>query len=76
MISFKGRKVDAVVAAKYLDKALSCMDSQFGKNSTPEYYRIKPLMLNTKERILAYDRFNAAMDGSVMTLPEGDNCVP
>lgn len=57
----------AKVAAKDIDAAIDCQFARFGKDAARVYTQTRSVLINTRERILAYDRFNAAMDGSVIS---------
>lgn len=56
--------------------AVRCMVLTFGGEEGEERVGLlRSLVVNTKERFIAYDRYNAARSGSVTRSPDGNTCV-
>lgn len=58
---------------------LDCIYSKFddvnhSKNAGRMASEIEAMTTNTKQRLLAYLRYNGALDGTVSSLPDGDTC--
>ncbi len=63
-------------ASKKMVSAVSCIYARFDTGIEPETVvsEVRSISTNTKIRLLAYLAFGSALDGTVMTLPEGDSC--
>lgn len=57
------------LAGRALAEAVACTSHQYGDGATDKVMRIESLMVNTPERLDAYERYNKARSGSVSTLP-------
>ncbi|MDR1285593.1 MAG: hypothetical protein LBJ88_05285 [Campylobacteraceae bacterium] len=72
-----------VIVVKQADiqssRAQNCIYSQFDakrgdENSYTAWNKIRSMTTNTKVRLRAYLDFNKALEGTVLSLPEGDTC--
>lgn len=56
-------------------RSIRCLGSRFKPSETEPFLNlIRSVVVNTKERFFAYDRYNAARSGSVTSMPRGDTC--
>jgi len=70
------------IAAKTLDiqgsRAFNCVSVKFVDRPQQERHAVMDAIVamtfNTKARLKAYIRFNSALSGSVLSLPDGDTC--
>lgn len=81
MINFEskpgGKKVAAHNVAKLLSASIDCEFVRFGRDAAKIDAEMTRVMLNTKERILAADRFDEEMSGSVTRSNLSEvRCVP
>ena len=53
----------------------SCLYERFGRDRAISYVRaIEKRTVNTKNRFIAYDKFNTSMNGQSFVLKDGDGC--
>lgn len=72
--------INAVKAiSKEISRGINCIYSQFdGADGSKQPARVaqelESMTANTKDRLLAYLKYNKALDGTSSALPEGDTC--
>lgn len=72
-------KISLKEISKNNGRAINCIYSVFkgGKISKPPakvIHELEALTVNTTIRKMAYEEYNRAVSGSVLSLPEGDTC--
>jgi hypothetical protein len=55
-------------------RSLKCLDQNFGDEGRKMMLELEKFTANTQERFLAYGRYNAALNGTTSTWPDGDTC--
>lgn len=69
------RDVDVRNVSRALVEAVNCTWDRYpGIEADEAIRRIRSVVVNTKARFDAYERYNAKRDGTVTTLPDGDTC--
>jgi hypothetical protein len=69
------------VADQEISKGINCIYSKFdgtngSKRPAQVLQELESITTNTKQRLLAYLRFNKALDGTTSALTDGDTCEP
>lgn len=63
-------------AANGIAAAAACLYARYDSSvAGTKRATIKKLSINTRARVAAYDKFNAALSGSTFALPQGDGCA-
>jgi hypothetical protein len=69
------------VVDREISRGVNCIYSKFGganssKQPAQVVQELESITANTKQRLVAYRRFNKALDGTSSALPDGDTCEP
>ncbi|OJH33982.1 hypothetical protein BON30_45845 [Cystobacter ferrugineus] len=63
-------------AASRLSDGINCVWRNYdAATAMKRVEEMEKVGMNTRARVDAYDRYNTARSGSVMSLPEGDTCI-
>jgi hypothetical protein len=71
----KGQPATVTAASESMNRAIACIWSAFGDPlASGKVSLLRMITVNTKSRFASYARYDAALDGTVTTLPQGASC--
>lgn len=67
---------DKATVSSRIANAISCIHYRYEPViATDKVNDIQKYTVNTKDRFIAYNKYNASQNGSTFTLPQGDGCA-